>query len=439
MSNWRRVYEEKRMAADAALGCLQSQQRVFIHMGASAPQALVEALCRRLKALRGVEVLHCINLGAAPYTAPEYAPHCRHNALFIAGNVRPAVQEGRADSIPIFLHEMERLFLEDILPLDVALIQLTPPDESGHMSLGPSVDISLTATRKAKHVIAQVNPHMPRTLGDSFLTVHDVQAIIEEERPMPELPPEEITETHREIARFVAPLIPDEATLQIGIGGIPDAVAALLRDRRDLGVHTELFTEGLIDLIECGAVTNRKKTLRPNKCVVSFAMGTRRLYDYVDNNPMFEFLPNHYVNDPYVIARNRRMVSINSAIEIDLGGQVCSDSIGALPFSGFGGQVDFVRGAAHAPEGVAVIALSATACNGAVSRIVPRLKPGAGVVTSRADVRWVATEFGAVNLFGRNLRQRAELLISIAHPSFRKELQREAARLWVREAAVGAS
>ena len=431
MSDWRRVYEAKKSASDAALGCLQSHQRVFIHMAACAPQALIEALCRRLKALRGVEVLHSINIGPAPYTAPEYAPHCRHNALFVAGNVRQAVQQGRADSIPVFLHEMDRLFSEAILPLDVALIQLTPPDESGHMSLGTSVDISLTAARTARHVIAQVNPRMPRTFGDSFLTVDDVEAFVEEERPLPELAPDEITATHREIARHVAALIPDEATLQIGIGGIPDAVAALLRDRRNLGIHTELFTEGLIELIECGAVTNNKKTLHPHKCVASFAMGRRRLYDYIDNNPMFEFLPNRYVNDPFVIAQNRRMVAINSAIEVDLGGQVCADSLGALPFSGIGGQVDFVRGAARASEGVAVIALPSTARDGAVSRIVPRLQPGAGVVTSRGDVRWVATEFGAVNLFGRNLRQRAELLISIAHPQFRDELQRQAAKLWV--------
>jgi len=432
MSDWRRVYEEKKATSDVALGCLQSHQRVFIHMAACAPQALIEALCRRLKALRGVEVLHSINIGPAPYTAPEYAPHCRHNSLFVAGNVRAAVQEGRADTIPVFLHEMERLFTEGILPLDLALIQLSPPDESGHMSLGTSVDISLTAARTARHVIAQVNPQMPRTFGDSFLTVDDVEAIVEEERPMPEYPPDEISDTQREIARHVAALIPDEATLQIGIGGIPDAVAALLKGRRDLGIHTEMFSEGLMELIECGAVTNNKKTLHPHKSVASFAMGRRRLYDYIHNNPLFEFLPNSYVNDPFVIAQNRRMVSINSALEVDLGGQVCADSLGSLPYSGIGGQVDFVRGTSRASEGVAVIALPCTAKDGAVSRIVAQLKPGAGVVTSRGDVRWVATEFGAVNLFGRNLRQRAELLISIAHPRFRDELQHAAARLWVR-------
>jgi acyl-CoA hydrolase len=432
MIDWRAEYAERLTTADAALAVLQSHQRVFIHMGACAPQALVEGLCSRVKSLCGVEVLHCINMGAAPYTSPEYSGHCRHNSLFIAANVREAVQGGRADSIPIFLHEMERLFCEEILPLDVALIQVTPPDASGHMSLGPSVDISLTAARSARHVIAQVNPSMPRTLGDSFLTMKDIESIVVDDRPMPEFTQGTPTETHFAIARHVADLIPDEATLQVGIGGIPDAVLSLLRDRRNLGIHTELFTEGLIALIECGAVTNEKKSIHPRKSVAAFAMGTRRLYDFIHDNPAFEFLPCRHVNDPFVIAQNHRMTAINSALEVDLGGQVCSDSVGSLPFSGFGGQVDFIRGASRAKDGVAVIALPSTAKDGAVSRIVPRLKPGAGVVTSRADVRWVVTEFGAVNLFGRNLRQRAELLISIAHPAFRAELEREAATLWTR-------
>jgi len=432
MSDWRNVYEQKRTTAEAALGVLQSRERVFIHMAAGAPQALIEALCRRVLALRGVEILHCINLGPAPYCEPAYAPHCRHNALFIAANTRQAVQTGRADSIPVFLHEVENLFTNGTLPIDVALIQVSPPDRTGHMSLGPAVDISLSAARAARHVIAQVNPRVPRTLGDSFLTVCDIEAIVEDERPLAEFYQGDITPTHREIARHVAALIPDEATLQIGVGGIPDAVLARLTGRRDLGVHTEMFSDGLIPLIECGAITNAKKTLHPNKVVAAFAMGSRSLYEFIDDNPIFEFLPNCYVNSPVIIAANRRMVAVNSAIEIDLGGQVCADSIGSLPFSGIGGQVDFVRGAAHAPEGVAVIALPATARDGAVSRIVPRLKPGAGVVTSRGDVRWVATEFGAVNLYGRSLRQRAELLISIAHPAFRGELEYEAARLWVK-------
>jgi acyl-CoA hydrolase len=319
-----------------------------------------------------------------------------------------------------------------VLPLDLALIQVSPPDRNGYMSLGAAVDISLSAARAARHVIAQVNPCVPRTLGDTFLTAHDVQAIVEEERPLPEFFQGEITQTHVEIARHVAALIPDEATLQIGVGGIPDAVLAQLKGRRDLGIHTEMFSDGLIPLIECGAITNARKTLHPHKIVAAFAMGSRALYEYIHDNPVFEFLPNKYVNSPAVIAANRRMVAVNSALEIDLGGQVCADSIGSLPFSGVGGQVDFVRGAAHAPEGVAVIALPSTAKDGSVSRIVPRLKPGAGVVTSRGDVRWVATEFGAVNLFGRSLRQRAELLLSIAHPAFRSELEHAASKLWVR-------
>jgi acyl-CoA hydrolase len=342
------------------------------------------------------------------------------------------VQAGRADSIPVFLHEVESLFTNGVLPLDVALIQVSPPDRSGHMSLGAAVDISLSAAHAARHVIAQVNPRVPRTFGDSFLTPSDVEAIVEEERPLPELFQGEITPTHVEIARHVAALIPDEATLQIGVGGIPDAVLAQLTSRRDLGVHTEMFSDGLVSLIESGAITNAKKTLHPHKVVAAFAMGSRALYEYIDDNPIFEFLPNHYINSPAVIAANRRMVAVNSAIEVDLGGQVCADSIGSVPFSGIGGQVDFVRGASHSLEGVAVIALPSTAKDGTVSRIVPRLKPGAGVVTSRGDVRWVATEFGAVNLFGRNLRQRAELLITIAHPAFRSDLERAASKLWIR-------
>jgi 4-hydroxybutyrate CoA-transferase len=432
MSDWRNVYEQKKTTAEAALGVLQSGHRVFIHMGAGAPQALIEAMCQRVMLLRGVEILHCINLGPAPYCEPEFASHCRHNALFIAANTRSAVQAGRADSIPVFLHEVESLFTNGTLPLDVALIQVSPADCSGHMSLGVAVDISLSAARSARHVIAQVNPRVPRTFGDTFLTAPDVEAIVEEERPLPEFHQGKTTQTHIEVARHVAALIPDEATLQMGVGGIPDAVLAQLKDRRDLGVHTEMFSDGLIALIECGAITNAKKTLHPNKVVAAFAMGSRALYEYIHDNPIFEFLPNQYVNSPAVIASNRRMVAVNSALEIDLSGQVCADSIGSLPFSGIGGQVDFVRGAAHAPEGIAVIALPSTAKDGAVSRIVPRLKPGAGVVTSRGDVRWVATEFGAVNLFGRSLRQRAELLISLAHPSFRSELEHESAKLWVR-------
>lgn len=432
MADWRTVYEQKVTTAEAALGVLQSGQRVFIHMAAGAPQALIEAMCERVMMLHGVEILHCINLGPAPYCEPQYAPHCRHNALFIAANTRQAVQAGRADSIPVFLHEVEGLFTNGVLPLDVALIQVSPPDSSGHMSLGAAVDISLSAARSARHVIAQVNPRVPRTFGDSFLTAREVEAIVEEERPLPELDQGEITPTHIEIARHVAALVPDEATLQIGVGGIPDAVLAQLKGRRDLGVHTEMFSDGLMSLIECGAITNARKTLHPHKIVASFAMGSRALYEFIHDNPIFEFLPSKYVNFPPVIASNRRMVAVNSALEVDLGGQVCADSIGSVPFSGIGGQVDFVRGASHSPEGAAVIALPSTAKEGTVSRIVPRLKPGAGVVTSRGDVRWVVTEFGAVNLLGRSLRQRAELLIGIAHPAFRNDLERAASKLWIR-------
>lgn len=432
MRDWRSAYRARLRAAQDALAVVESRHRVFVHMGAAAPQALLEALCAHAPRLRGVEVLHCITIGPAPYCDPQYAGSFRHNALFVAGNTRDAVQSGRADFIPVFLHEIEGLFTSGVLPIDAALIQCAPPDAHGWMSLGPGIDISLTAAKAARFLIVQVNPELPRTHGDSVLHVSEAHAIVEEQRPLPIFDQGAITETHRAIARHVAELIPDRATIQIGVGGIPEAVLECLQNHRGLGVHTEMFSDGLLPLIECGAVDNAHKTLHPRKAVASFALGSRSLYDYIHDNPLFEFRPCRHTNDPEVIARNHRMVAVNSALEVDLSGQVCSDSIGGVPFSGVGGQVDFIRGAARAPEGVPVIALPATAKAGAVSRIVPRLKPGAGVVTSRADVRWIVTEFGAVNLHGLNLRQRAEALTGIAHPAFRADLEREASRLFVR-------
>lgn len=426
MASWKNIYQRRLAAAEAALDAIESGNRVYIHMGAAAPQALIRALCSHAPRLRNVEILHCITLGAAPYTEPQYAGSFRHNALFVAANTRAAAQAGRADYIPIFLHEIEGLFLSGALPIDVALIQATPPDRHGWMSLGTDVDISLTAAKKARRLIVQVNRKMPRTYGDSIIHAAEAERIVEFDEPLPEFDQGEITPVHEAIAEHVAGLIPNRATIQVGVGGIPEAVLARLVNHTGLGVHTEMFSDGLIRLIECGAVTNACKTLLPNKVVASFAMGSRALYEYIDDNPLFEFRPNRFTNDPSVIARNARMVAVNSALEVDLTGQVCSDSIGPLPFSGVGGQVDFIRGAAHSEGGVPIIALPSTARGGQVSRIVPALKPGAGVVTSRADVRWVVTEFGAVNLHGRNLRQRAELLISIAHPAFREGLERAA-------------
>lgn len=433
MKNWLSEYDARRRTAADALQAVQNGHRVYVHMGAAAPLPLLDALCGHANRLRDVEVLHCITIGSAPYTDPAYCGIFRHNALFISGNTRCAVQQGRGDYIPVFLHEIEGLFTGGTLPIDVALIQCTPPDRFGYMSLGTGIDISLTAARQARHLIVQVNPRLPRTCGDTTLHVEECHAIVEATHELPEFLQGEITPAHRAIAAHVSALIPDGATIQIGVGGIPEAVLASLSSHKHLGVHTEMFSDGIIHLLESGVITNQRKTLHPHKAVTSFVLGARALYDYIDSNPVFEFLPNSYTNDPFVIAQNDRMVAVNAALEIDLSGQVCSDSIGSVPFSGVGGQVDFIRGAAHSKGGVPIIALPATAKNGSLSRIVPRLKPGAGVVTSRADVHWVATEFGAVNLHGRNVRQRAEALIGIADPKFQSELEREAASLFRRD------
>jgi acyl-CoA hydrolase len=397
-------------------------------MGAAAPKALIDALCRRAPLVSDVKVLHCITIGEAPYTDPRHAGHLRHVSLFAGANVRKAVQEGRADHIPVFLHAIEDLFESGVLPIDVALIQCAPPDRYGWMSLGTDVDISRTAAKLARRLIVQVNPRMPRTFGDTLLHVSEAHAIVEAENPLPEFFQGEITSAHRAIARHVAGLVPDRATIQIGVGGIPEAVLDALAGHKDLGVHTEMFSDGLLPLIDSGVVTNAHKTLHAGKTVTSFVLGTEALYSFLNDNPGFEFLPNRYVNDPFVIARNDRMVAVNAALEVDLTGQVCSDSVGPLIYSGIGGQVDFIRGAARSRGGVPVIALPATAKGGSVSRIVPCLKAGAGVVTSRGDVHWVVTEHGAVNLYGRALRQRAALMASIAAPEFREELEREGAR-----------
>ena len=337
--------------------------------------------------------------------------------------MRQAVQEGRADYIPIFLGEIEDLFRSGAMPIDVALIQCTPPDSYGYMSLGPSVDCSLTAAQCARHVIVEVNDQMPRTLGDTFLHVSHVDAFIETSHPLPEYRPGEITDLHRAIARNVASLIPDGATLQMGIGGIPDAVLGFLRDRKDLGIHTEMFSDGVMDLIEAGVINNEQKTIHPHKVIAGFVLGTKRLFDFIHNNPIFEFHPTAVHQRPVrIIAQNDRMVAINSAIEVDLTGQVCADSMGSTIYSGIGGQVDFIRGAARSKGGMPIIALPSTAKDGTVSRIVPTLRPGAGVVTSRGDVHYVVTEYGVAYLHGKNIRQRAEALIQIAHPEFRDEL-----------------
>jgi 4-hydroxybutyrate CoA-transferase len=408
------------ISADEALGAVRSGQRVYIHNGCSEPLDLVRALTRRGPELSDVEVLHMATMGIAPYAAAEFEGHFRHNGLFLAANVRQAVQECRADYTPIFLSEIEGLFTSGAIPIDVCLLQCSPPDRHGYMSLGPSTDVSLTAAEFARHVIVEINEQVPWTFGDTFLHVSKVHAFVESSHALVEYPSPQVTQLHREIGRRVSALIPDGATLQTGIGGIPEAVLGFLGGHKDLAVHSEMIPEGVLDLIENGVI-NRK-------LMAGFALGTKRLFDFIDRNPLFEFHRTAHVNDPFVIAQNERMVAINSAIEVDLTGQVCSDSIGHAPYSGIGGQVDFLRGAARSKGGVPIIALPSTAKHGRFSRIVPTLKPGAGVVTSRGDVHYVITEHGVAYLHGKTLRQRVEAMIHIAAPEFRKELESYAVR-----------
>jgi 4-hydroxybutyrate CoA-transferase len=425
---WSEYYRSLICTPDEAVKVVRSGDRVYIHPGCANPEPLVDALSARASSLRDVEVVHLLTIGRASHTAPEMEGHFRHNAVFIGSNARKAVNEGRADYTPIFLGEIARLFSDGSLPIDVALIQVSPPDAHGFCSLGVGVDHTLDAARHARHVIAEVNQQMPRVHGDAFLHVRQLHAVVETSRPLTELPAEggKDVEVTKAIARNVSELIDDGDTLQMGIGGIPDAVLTNLADRRALGVHTEMFADGVVDLIEAGVITGERKTLHRGKVIAGFLLGTRRLFDFVHDNPVVELHPLSYTNDPFIIAQNDNMVAINSAIEIDVTGQVCSDSIGTTFFSGFGGQTDYIRGASRSRGGKPIIALPATAKGGELSRIVPLLAPGAGVVTTRADVRWVVTEYGAAFLFGKTVRQRARALIDIAHPKFREDLERAA-------------
>jgi acyl-CoA hydrolase len=420
--SWDIDYKRKLMSAYDAVRCVESGMRVYIHPGCAEPEVLVEALIERAPYVRDVEIIHLMTMGSAPYVAPEMQGHFRHNAMFIGGNVRQAVNEGRADYTPVFLSEIEGLIESGQLGVDVALIQVSPPDSHGYCSLGISVDTTMTAVKCAKYTVAQVNDQMPRTYGDCFLHVKQINAFVETSRPLCEMPPIEITPIHRAIGQHVAGLIEDGSTLQTGIGGIPDAVLAFLTDRKDLGVHTELVSDGVIPLIEAGIINGTRKTLLPRKVVLAFVLGSQRMFEYCNENPIFEFRPNAFTNDPQQIARNDRMVAINSALQVDLTGQVCADSIGTYFYSGIGGQVDFIRGASRSKGGKPVIALPATAKNDTISRIVPMLDPGAGVVTSRGLTRYVVTEFGVAYLHGKCIRDRARALIAVAHPKFRDQL-----------------
>jgi 4-hydroxybutyrate CoA-transferase len=420
--SWEADYSRKIKTAEQALSFVKSGMRVYIQPGCAEPEVLVEALLRRAPEVRNVEIVHMMTMGVAPYVAPEMAGHFRHNAMFIGPNVRQAINDGRADYTPIHLSEIEELFESRAMPIDVALVEVSPPDSHGYCSFGVGVDTTLTAAKCARYVIAQVNNYMPRTYGDSFIHVSDINAVVESSQPLCELKQPVVTDMHVAIARNVAGLIEDGAVLQTGIGGIPDAVLPFLMDRKDLGIHSELVAEGVIPLIEAGVITGARKNFKPRKIIVGFALGTKKMFEFVDNNPAFEFHPTAYTNDPGLIGRNDRMVAINSALQVDLTGQVCSDSIGNQFYSGIGGQVDFLRGASRSKGGKPIIAISSTAKSGKISRIVPTLSPGAGVVTSRGLVRYVVTEHGVAYLHGKSIRERAKALIEIADPKFRNEL-----------------
>ncbi|MDQ7062898.1 MAG: acetyl-CoA hydrolase/transferase C-terminal domain-containing protein [candidate division KSB1 bacterium] len=422
--NWMQDYQAKRTTAAEAVKIIKSNDTVYIHPGCAEPERLVRAMVARATELENVKVIHLLTAGNADYVKPDMAPHFRHIAFFAGANVRRAINEGRADFIPIFLSEIEALFRSGAYKIDVALIHVSPPDEHGFCSFGVGIDTTKTAAECARAVIAQVNPKMPRTLGDSFIHVSKITHIIEVDDDILEHKQGQISDIAMRIGRNVAEIIEDGSTLQLGIGEIPDGVLYYLKDKKDLGIHTEMLSDGIVELIESGVVNCEKKTLHPGKVIVGFVLGTRKLYDFIDNNPVFEFHPNAYTNDPFIIAQNEKMVAINSAIEVDLTGQVCADSIGYMFYSGIGGQVDFIRGAARSKDGKPIIALPSTARNDTISRIVPHLKEGAGVVTSRGDVHYVVTEYGVAYLHGKTIRERARALIDIAHPKFREELER---------------
>ncbi|HEY7522325.1 MAG TPA: acetyl-CoA hydrolase/transferase C-terminal domain-containing protein [Candidatus Limnocylindrales bacterium] len=414
-------------AAEAVAG-IRSGETVYVHCAAAAPSVLLDALVARAPELRDVQVAHLHIEGPGPHLAPQMAGHFRHRALFVGPNARAAVNDGRADYVPVFLSDLPRLFRRGLLPLEAVFVNATPPDAHGFCSLGTSVEAMHAAIDAARTVIVQFNRSVPRTLGESFIHVDQVDLAVEVDVPPYEVAPPVIDEVERRIGEYVADLVPDGATLQLGIGAIPTAVAAGLHDKRDLGIHTEMFTDSVVDLVEAGVVTGDVKERNRGKVVAAFLMGTRRLYEFVHDNPMVEMRAVDFTNDTHVIRTFDRMIAINSAIEVDLTGQVCADSIGSRLYSGVGGQMDFIRGAALAEHGQAIIALPSTAAGGKASRITPFLHEGAGVVTTRAHVRTVVTEYGVAELFGRSIAERARALIGIAHPDFRDELTSQARR-----------
>jgi len=421
--NWLEQYKSKIASVEEAVSTIKSEDRIFVSGNAATPLLMMNAMAERRQELLHVEVNHLLLLGDDPLSKPGMEQHFRHNSLFVGPADRHAIAEGYADAVPVHLSEIPALFTEGIIPLDVAFIHLSPPDEHGFMSLGVECVGSKAVAESAKLVVAQVNEKMPRTLGDVFIHVSHVDKIVECSEDLLTLQHGSgSSEVEMKIGMLIAGLIEDGSTLQLGIGGIPDAVLSNLDGKENLGVHTEMVSDGVVKAIEKGIITNQKKSLHPGKVIATFVLGTKQLYEYVHNNPYFEIHPCNYTNNPFIISRNDKMVAINSAIEVDITGQVCADSIGKTIYSGFGGQVDFIRGAAASKGGKAIIALPSTAKNGTVSRIVAQLALGAGVVTTRADVHYVVTEFGVASLHGKNMRQRADALIAIAHPQFHDEL-----------------
>lgn len=422
--NWKTQYDLKRMTAQEAVTRISSGNRVATPNAAGAPGHLLEALVNRKDELRDVEIVHMVPLGKTFYAEPGMEKHFCHNSLFAGASTRDTIMAGHGDYTPCFFHKIPELF-ETTLPLDAAFIHVSPPDDHGYMSLGVSVDYSKRAAGTAKLVIAQVNKYMPRTLGDSFVHVSDIDCIVEFDQPVIELPPPVITDVEKQIGENCARLIQDGDTLQLGIGAIPDAVLLFLKDKKDLGIHSEMFSDGVVELVEAGVINNRMKTLHKGKSIATFLMGSRRLYDYVHDNPAVEMYPVDYVNDPVMIARNDNLVSINSCVQVDFLGQVVSDTVEPKQISGVGGQVDFVRGAAMSRGGRSVIAMPSTKRKGTLSSIVPFIDEWAAVTTSRNDISYIVTEYGIADLKGRTARDRARQLIEIAHPEFREELKKE--------------
>ena len=425
--SWFDDYKKKLCSFEEAVSVVKSNDRVYISGNAATPFRLTEALAQQKDKLNDVEITHVLLLGDDPLSKPGMEQHFRHNSLFVGPADRAAVNDGRADYTPVFLYEIPTLFYRDLLPLDVAFLHVSPPDEHGFVSLGVECLGSKAAAETAKLVVAQVNDRMPRTLGDSFLHVSRFAKLVEVSDELPELNIPPFTEVEKKIGEYIAGLVDDGSTLQLGIGGIPNAALKAMFSKRDLGIHTEMVSDGIVEAINAGVITGAKKTLHPSKVIATFYFGTKDLYDFIDNNPIFETHPTNYTNHPFIVGQNDRMIAINSAIEVDLTGQVCSDSIGTRIYSGFGGQVDFIRGAAQSKGGKPIIALPSSAKKDTISKIVPTLQLAAGVVTTRADVHYVVTEYGVAYLHGKNLKERAKALIGIAHPNFRADLE-EAAR-----------